>query len=33
MGHEYGSNEYLQEEGEEQPKLRKIHPADKGADT
>ena len=33
MSDEYGSYEYLQEEGQEQPKLRKIHPADTGADT
>ena len=33
MSDEYGSYEYLQEEGYEQPKLRKIHPADTGADT
>ena len=33
MSDEYGSYEYLQEEGQEQPKLRKIHPADTGTDT
>ena len=33
MSDEYESYEYLQEEGQEQPKLRKIHPADTGADT
>ena len=36
MSDEYGSYEYLQilqEEGQEQPKLRKIHLADTGADT
>ena len=33
MSDEYGSYEYLQEEGQEQPKLCKIHPADTGADT
>ena len=33
MSDEYGSYEFLQEEGQEQPKLRKIHPADPSADT
>ena len=32
MSDEYGSYEYLQEEGYEQPKLRKIRPSDTGAD-
>ena len=32
MSDKYGSYEYLQEEGKEQPKLCTIHPADTGAD-
>ena len=33
MSDEYGSYEYRQEEGQEQPKLDKIHPVDTGAET
>ena len=33
MSDECGSYEYLQEEGQAQPKLRKIHLADTSADT
>ena len=33
MSDEYGSYEYRQEEGLEQPELGKIHPADTGAET